>query len=86
MRIAKMIRIWRASEGIDQKDLAAEIGIGASVLSRVEKGKSPDAAGAVKIMAWMLSDAPEPVEPERETLRLNYGGEADSSVEGDADA
>lgn len=61
MRIATMIRLYRATEGIDQKALAAEIGIGASVLSRVEKGKSPDAAGALKIMTWLFEDAPEPV-------------------------
>lgn len=55
-RLGKMLKIHCLNEGINQKKLADEIGIGASTLSRIMKGKSPDFEGGLKIMAWLFND------------------------------
>lgn len=54
-KLSKMLVLYRASEGIDQKDLSHIIGIDASTLCRVERGKSPNVENWLKIMKWMNS-------------------------------
>ena len=55
MRIAQMIRVHRASFGILQKDLAAEIGIEPHALSRLEQGQLPDVSTYTKVAAWLFA-------------------------------
>ena len=54
MRLSKMLKLYRAAEGIDQKALAREIGIGASQLCRLEHGKELRLASIVKLLKWMF--------------------------------
>ncbi len=54
MRIGRILKIYRALEGLEQREVADQIGIGYSTLCRIEKGKSPDAKGMIKIIAWLF--------------------------------
>jgi len=51
---AKMLRLYRAGESMDQKQLAAAIGIPASTLSSIERGRSVEWPSAVKVLTWMF--------------------------------
>lgn len=55
-RLGKMLKLYRASEGMEQQKLADEIGVGKSTLSRIEKGKMTDIQGGIKIMAWLFNN------------------------------
>lgn len=57
--IRKMLRQYRALAEIDQKALAAEIGVSASSLCRFEAGKALDEAGTVKLIAWLFTTKPK---------------------------
>lgn len=57
--IRQMLRQYRALADIDQKDLAAAIGISASSLCRFEQGKSLDEAGTVRLIAWLFGAGPD---------------------------
>jgi DNA-binding XRE family transcriptional regulator len=52
--LGKMLRVYRASQDISQKDLAADIGIEAATLCRIEDGKTGDQHTIGKIIAWLL--------------------------------
>ncbi len=54
MRLAKMLKLYRAAEGIDQRTLARNIGISASQLCRLEQGKELRLASMVKLLKWMF--------------------------------
>ena len=57
MRLGKMIRIYRAAEGVEQRDLAVEIGMSASTLCRLESGHGGlDAGNLVKLLAWLTAE------------------------------
>ena len=48
-----MLRIYLAAMNLQQKDVAEEIGISESTLSRFLSGQQmPDAAGFMKIIGW----------------------------------
>lgn len=52
-----MLRAYRLTRRLDQKDLAAEIGISAGQLSRLERGVGkPDGDQVLKIGQWMRQD------------------------------
>jgi len=55
--IRTMLRRHRLLSEIDQKDMAAQIGISASSLCRFEAGKSLDEAGTIKLIAWLFGYA-----------------------------
>jgi len=61
-RIAKTIRLVRATDVISQRDLAEQIGIQRSAIRKVETGKSVDAETALKIMIWLFQ-ADETITP-----------------------
>jgi DNA-binding XRE family transcriptional regulator len=52
--IHEMVRVYRAQENIDQKDLAEWIGIQPSSLCRFEKGRQLDAIHTIKIINWLF--------------------------------
>lgn len=55
MKLGKMIRNYRETRGIEQDTLAAQIGIGVTVLSRIESGqRSPSWETLQKIINWLL--------------------------------
>lgn len=59
MIISKMIRLHRATSDKDQKAIAADIGIPAKALSRLESGKNIDQQATIKVMAWLFRDEGE---------------------------
>lgn len=55
MRLSKMIKLYRAAEGMDQKTMAQEIGVATSTLCRLEGGKSISLEGFAKLFSWLVS-------------------------------
>lgn len=56
MRISRMMRLHRATSDKDQKAIAADIGIPAKTLSRLESGKNIDQLATIRIMAWLFKE------------------------------
>jgi len=56
MIISKMMRLHRATSDKDQKAIAADIGIPAKTLSRLESGKNIDQLATIRIMAWLFKE------------------------------
>jgi transcriptional regulator with XRE-family HTH domain len=56
MRLGKLLRLYRVFEGREQKDMAAEIGVGNTVLSRIENGRTCDMKTLGKLIIWLLED------------------------------
>lgn len=57
MRLRAMIRIFIAARGVPQKEIAAQIGISESTLSRFlsDGEKLPDAGNFAKILSWCMA-------------------------------
>jgi transcriptional regulator with XRE-family HTH domain len=55
-RIGKLLKLWRATQEVEQHKLAAEIGMQPSTLCRLEAGKSVDMPTTIKVIAWMFGD------------------------------
>lgn len=56
MRIGEAIKALRFKMGVDQRELAKQIGISASTLCRVENGTSDcDTRSLVKLLVWLFS-------------------------------
>lgn len=55
------MRLYRTNSDKDQKAIAADIGIPAKTLSRLESGKNIDqqATIKIKIMAWLFKEEKE---------------------------
>jgi len=58
MRLGEILRKWRIVEERPVRDLAAEIGISASTLYRIEHGEAMDAVTFLTLLAW-LTQKPE---------------------------
>jgi DNA-binding Xre family transcriptional regulator len=54
--LAKMLSAYQGKYDIAGKDLAREIGVAASTLTRIKQGKMPDADGLARIILWMTKD------------------------------
>ncbi len=54
MKISKMLVLYRAAYGFDQKDLAKEIDISPSTLSRIEAGNAVQMTSFLKLLAWLF--------------------------------
>lgn len=67
MRLAEMLRLYIAANQLEQKAVAAEIGVNESTLSRFIAGNAtPDAAGFMRIVAWASGvEAPKVNDVER---------------------
>lgn len=53
MNLSRVIRVYRYHHKIVLRDLAKQIGIGASTLMRFEHGKAIDAETFLKILSWL---------------------------------
>lgn len=53
MNLGPVLKAYRESRQLDQATLAEKIGIGASMLCRIEKGNAPAAPTLVKILCWL---------------------------------
>jgi hypothetical protein len=56
-RLGAVLEAYQQKHDIENRTMAAEIGISASGLSRIKGGTMPDARGMAKIMLW-LANAP----------------------------
>lgn len=72
MRLAEMLRLYIAANGLEQKAVAAEIGISESTLSRFLSGASmPDGIGFMRVVAWATGvDMPKTSELEQRVENL----------------
>jgi len=59
LKICEVLRQYRWATKQEGKVLAEEMGIGASTLSRIERGKMPDAEGLALILRWILKPGEE---------------------------
>lgn len=48
------LEAYQYQHHIRNDEMAKEIGIPASTLSRIKKGKMPDAVGMVKVWTWLV--------------------------------
>lgn len=56
MRLGDVLRKWRRGSDIGVREAAAQIGISAPTLSRVERGENMDGEILARILAWLLSN------------------------------
>lgn len=60
IRLSDLIAQWRWATRRELSDVAAEIGIGASTLSRLEKGGNPDGDTLAKVLRWIIAETQQP--------------------------
>lgn len=58
MKLAPMLRLYRAANGLEQKELAEQIGIPAGAISRIEQGAGMTLQNAFTLFLWLISDGP----------------------------
>jgi len=56
MRLGAILRKWRAVQEISTRTLAAEIGISAATLSRIERDEDMDGKTLAKILNWLTGE------------------------------
>jgi hypothetical protein len=52
-RLGMALAAYQQKHDVENRQMAKEIGIPASSLSRIKSGAMPDALGMVKIMLWL---------------------------------
>ena len=52
-KLGQLLLAYRQKKDIQARDLAKEIGVSASTLCRIERGKNPDVDSYLKILNWM---------------------------------
>ena len=52
-RLGMALEAYQQKHAIENRQMAKEIGISASSLSRIKGGTMPDALGMAKIMLWL---------------------------------
>ena len=65
------LRIFRARVGATLEQVAAEVGVAASTLSRIERGAVPKADLALRLLRWADGAAREARVARGERLRLD---------------
>ncbi len=63
MRIGVVIRRWRKMEERDVSDVAKEIGVSASTLTRLESGQTPNGETLAAVLTWLMTDPAPPASP-----------------------
>lgn len=53
MKLGKLLKLLRRFESLDQAQLAAEIGVTASVISSIENGHKCDLSTFAKVLVWL---------------------------------
>lgn len=54
MRLAKALKLMRATENIGVREQAKAIGISPATLSRIERGMPADTPSVLKLVVWLL--------------------------------
>jgi transcriptional regulator with XRE-family HTH domain len=58
MKVGELLRLWRNVKNIGIRDMAAEIGVSAATLSRLERGENVDGKTLIKLIAWIFEVTP----------------------------
>lgn len=74
MRLAKMICIYHAFNGLKAKVLAAEIGISTKQLAALEDDKKPSGEVLAKVTIWMWNDEKPSAGPANKSTQEELGG------------
>jgi transcriptional regulator with XRE-family HTH domain len=64
-RFGEMLRLYRTVYQMSLRDLAPQIGTSPATLMRIEAGEAFDVATGLKLMTWLLGEAPLSKEPSR---------------------
>lgn len=56
MTLGRVLVAYRNANGLEGRELAERIGIGASILSRIENGKTCGGRTLVKILLWLTGE------------------------------
>ena len=56
-RLAGDVSGTRHARGLSLRDLATETGVSLAMLSRIERGKTPDAASLIRLARWLIAQA-----------------------------
>lgn len=55
MKLGKLLNCYRVMERLVLRDVAKDIGVSASTLSRFENGKGIDSASFAKLLVWLTA-------------------------------
>lgn len=55
-RLGRLLILYRATRGIGVREMAAEIGLSAATVSRIERGHAMDADTLLKMWAWLNTE------------------------------
>lgn len=56
MILGEVLRKWRRATDIGVREAAANIGVSAATLSRIERGENMDGIVLAKVLVWLLRD------------------------------
>ena len=65
-QLGEVINCWRTVRRMGIREAAKVIGVSHATLSRIENGKSADGKTVVRLLDWLLHDAPRPSRSTRE--------------------
>jgi len=65
--LSKMLIAYRQKYDINSSELAAEIGLHPSTMTRLEQGRALDSEGMVKIISWIFAPADAKAEKKEPT-------------------
>lgn len=73
MKLCDVLKLYRWAAKLGLRELAAEIGLSASTLSRIEGGEVPNGSGLAKLLCWLIrqSDGPAITPPAGEEEKRN---------------
>lgn len=54
MKIGKMLKIYADMNDLGTREIAKEIGVSHTTISRIMKGQTTDISTAVKLLAWLF--------------------------------
>jgi transcriptional regulator with XRE-family HTH domain len=60
MRVGLLLENWRFINKLKLREAGAIVGISASTLMHIEKGKVPDGPTLLKLQAWLFGADPQP--------------------------
>lgn len=66
MRIGRIIKDWRWANRVNIRDMAKELGVSHSTLSRLESGENMDGETLGRILQWMLEPDPKPAQKKKQ--------------------
>lgn len=55
MRIGQILRRWRLAEDLTLREVAKQMGVNFTTLSRIEQGQPMDGRTLATILAWMFA-------------------------------